>query len=80
MIMVARISLGQPFVSNSETVKVGFWVSASTPNPTDTIPGVFDEIITDPVRPYAYVHKGGAQIEVYNVHTAAVIATIASTN
>lgn len=73
------ISSSNSFVNNTEIVKVGFWVGSTAPNPRDTISGVFDEIITDPVRPYAYVHKGGSQIEVYNVHTAAVDAIIAST-
>lgn len=74
------INSSDSFAKNTEVVKVGFWVGASAPNATDTITGVFDEIITDPVRPYAYVHKGGSQIEVYNIHTAAVIATISSTS
>jgi len=73
------ISSSNSLISNSETVKVGFWVGSTAPNAVDTITGVFDEILTDPVRPYAYVHKSGSQIEVYNVHNASLVATIAST-
>jgi len=73
------VTSSNAFVSNSQTVAVGFWVGAAAPNASDTVNEIFDGIITDPIRPYAYVHKGGSQIEVYNVYTAEVAATIAST-
>ncbi len=34
------------------------------------------EVVTDPIRPYAYVHNDGNDIFVYHVYTGALVATI----
>lgn len=61
-----------------QTIQVGLWVGASDP-PTATVLDVASSaVITDPVRPYAYVHAGGTSITIYNVFTTQVVATLSS--
>ncbi len=67
-----------PDVSATETIQVGLWVGAADPAAATTLSVASTAVITDPVRPYAYVHAGGSSITVYNVFTTQVVATIAS--
>jgi hypothetical protein len=60
-----------------ETVRVGLWIGSATPPAIQTVSGAFRMVAVDPVRPYAYVHRGGPDIEVYNVFTGALVATFA---
>lgn len=70
------VTSGDTSIANSETIKVGFWVGATDPNASDSLALTYAEIATDPIRPYVYMHNQGAGIDVYNVHTAALVTTI----
>lgn len=70
------VSSSNAAITNSETIRIGFWVGSSDPASTDTLSGTYYEAVTDPIRPYVYVNNAGTGIEVYNVHTAALVDTI----
>jgi hypothetical protein len=61
-----------------DTVRVGLWVGATPPEPVTTVAASYARVATDPIRPYAYLHAGGAGIDVRNVLTGAPVATIPS--
>ena len=71
------ITSSNPKVTTPEIIKVGFWVGATDTNSTDLINLQFAEIITDPIRPYVYVHNSQSEFKIYNIHTAALVDTIA---
>src|SRR5262249_47322838 len=53
------------------------WVGSATPGPV-AVSETFTELIADPVRPFVYMHSGGTSLSVYNVHTGALVTTIAN--
>lgn len=65
-------------VEGHDTIRVGFWVGSADPNASDVLPLTYTEVATDPIRPLIYMHAGGTDIDVYNVHTAAYVKTIAN--
>lgn len=87
----ANVTVSSPDVSitNSETIRVGFYVSASTPLASQTTEppelAVGATLISDPIRPYVYAStkfacNGGpstSAIYVYNIHTGATVASLA---
>jgi hypothetical protein len=58
--------------SATETVRVGLWVGAATPDPVSVLGTPFVAVATDPVRPYAYLTDGGPSIRPLNVYTGAL--------
>ena len=64
-------------VELADVVQVGLWVGSATPGPV-AVSGSFTELVADPVRPYLYVHGGGTDLSIYNVHTGASVATVAN--
>jgi DNA-binding beta-propeller fold protein YncE len=70
------IDSSDPTIEAPETIRVGFWVSSADSNPTDTLNLTYTELATDHIRPLVYMHDGGSNIDVYNVHTSAFVRTI----
>lgn len=60
-----------------DTVRVGLWVGSAAPPAIRTVAGSFRTVVMDPVRPWAYVHRGGEDVEVYHAFTGALVATFA---
>jgi len=73
-----------PGVANTETIQVGFWVGSTAPPASSSIFAAttkyvsLAEMALDPVRPYVYVHGGGPDLTVYNLHTGTVVTTLAA--
>jgi Viral BACON domain len=67
-------------IPGTETIRVGLWVGAATPDPASptTVSAQYQEVVADPIRPYAYLHDGGTDVTVYNVYTGAVVRTLSS--
>lgn len=57
-------------------IRVALWKSATGITAVTTLPQQYTNVVADMIRPYAYAHNGGTDIDVYNVHTAQKIATI----
>ncbi|MEP4053278.1 MAG: hypothetical protein ABJN22_13630 [Litorimonas sp.] len=77
----AFVTLSSPDseISETETIRVGFWKSAQSPSDTPTrVGGMFPEdlIVTDPVRPLAYVHSGEREINIVNVYSGNIEKTL----
>ena len=78
---VANVLLSSPDseISETETIRVGFWKSAMMPSDTPVaVGGIFPEdlIVADPVRPLVYVHSGETEINIVNVYTGNVEKTL----
>ncbi|MEW6331881.1 MAG: hypothetical protein AB1560_10510 [Pseudomonadota bacterium] len=81
------VSSDDPTISNAETVRVGFYVSAASPADSLSVDTTGFNVVADPVRPYVYVTGGSAcsssfggvssDLAVYNIYTGALVATIA---
>jgi hypothetical protein len=56
-------------ISLTPPIRVSLWKGAATPAANSVVPLPYTTVITDPSRPYAYAHNGGAVIDVYNVYT-----------
>lgn len=74
----ATVTISSPDagIENTETIRVGFWVGSSDPASVFSDSTAYSEIIADAIRPYAYAHNGGTDIDIYNVYTGAVVDTI----
>ncbi len=72
------VSSSDVTIENSEVIRVGFWVGSTGPNAHDILSLDYTEITADPIRPYVYMHNGGTDIDVYNVHTANYATTISN--
>lgn len=70
------ISSDEPSVTNTEMIRIGFWVGTTTPSSTTNISGTFQQVMADPIRPYVYVHAAGTTISVYNIYTGGLVTTI----
>ena len=53
----------------TQPIRVALWKGAATPAANGVAPLPYTTVVTDPARPYAYAHNGGAVIDVYNVYT-----------
>jgi hypothetical protein len=63
------VQSSDPDATAPEPIRVAFWRGAASPAAQTTAPLPYTNVVTDPARPYAYVHNGGAVIDVYNVYT-----------
>lgn len=59
-----------------EVIRVAMWKGTRTPSSNATTVLPYSNVITDPIRPYAYVHNGGAYIDIYHLYTGQKIASI----
>lgn len=59
-----------------EEIRVAFWKGSRTPSSNTTTVLPYSNVITDPIRPYAYVHNGSAYIDVYHLYTGQKVASI----
>lgn len=59
-----------------ETVAVAIWKGSTTPSSNVTLPKAYSNVIGDPIRPFAYLHNAGSEIDVYNLYTGTKISTI----
>ncbi|WP_167761478.1 BACON domain-containing protein, partial [Duganella callida] len=60
-----------------EPVRVALWVGAAAPTAATRTALSYANVAADPLRPYIYVHNGGAYVDVYNIYSGAKEATIA---
>jgi sugar lactone lactonase YvrE len=74
----ATVSLHSPdaTVSTAETLRVALWKGSATPGTITRLNKRYLHLKTDPIRPYLYANAGGSGIDVYNVYTTALVATI----
>ena len=63
------LQASDPDATAPEPIRVGLWKGTAAPAGKSTITVPYANVVTDPVRPYAYVHNGGAVIDVYNVYS-----------
>ncbi len=70
------VTFGSSMAYSSETLRVGLWVGDSAPTSMSAVPGTYQALETDPIRPYAYVHNGGSTLHVYNIYTASLVTSI----
>jgi hypothetical protein len=70
---VATITLAasDPDATAPEPIRVALWKGTDSPSAKLTLPLPYTNVSADPIRPYAYVHSGGAFIDVYNLYTGA---------
>ena len=66
----------QADVTAPETIRVALWKGTLSPLANVTLPAAYTRVVTDPIRPYAYVHNGSAAIDVYNLYSGERVATI----
>jgi hypothetical protein len=71
------LQASDPDASAPEPIRVALWKGAATPSGKTVVPLSYTNVITDPARPYAYVHNGGAVIDVYNLYTGLKEASMA---
>ncbi|OEZ58832.1 quinoprotein amine dehydrogenase [Duganella sp. HH105] len=75
---IATVTL-TPFdadASAPEPIRVALWKGTRTPNANVSTVLSYSNVVTDPIRPYAYVHNGGAYIDVYHLYKGQKVATI----
>jgi len=70
------IKPSDPDASAPEVIRVALWNGSETPKTASQTALTYTNLVTDPARPYAYVHNGGAYIDVYNVYTGRKEASI----
>ncbi|MTV41758.1 BACON domain-containing protein [Duganella radicis] len=70
------LSSGDATVAAPEPIRVALWKGAAAPSAMVKLTQSYAALVSDPVRPYVYLHNGGASIDVYNVYTARRVATI----
>lgn len=58
-------------------VRVALWKSTTGIAVVTSLSQSYTRVVADAVRPYVYVHNGGTDIDVFNVHTAQKIGSIA---
>lgn len=71
-----QVSSPDAEIENTETINVGFWVGTTDPGEVASVNIGYSEIASDPVRPYVYLHNGGADIDVYNVYNQSLASII----
>jgi hypothetical protein len=65
------ISSTDPDAVAPEVIRVALWKGSATPAALSTATLPYTNVTADPLRPYVYMHNGGAVIDVYNVYTGA---------
>ncbi|MRW87326.1 quinoprotein amine dehydrogenase [Pseudoduganella sp. FT26W] len=65
-----------PDATVPEPIRVALWKGSAAPTASTTTVLPYTNVVTDPARPYAYVHNGGAYIDVYNMYTGLKEASI----
>ncbi|WP_229219146.1 quinoprotein amine dehydrogenase [Duganella sp. BJB1802] len=55
--------------SAPEPIRVAMWKGTHTPVANVSTVLTYSNVITDPIRPYAYVHNGGAYVDIYNLYS-----------
>lgn len=65
-------------VSAPEPVRVAIWKGSSAPVAITKLATAYKSLVADPIRPLVYAHNGGTDIDVYNLYTAAKVASITS--
>jgi hypothetical protein len=70
-VATATITLkpSDPDVATPEVIRVALWKGTAAPTASTSTALPYTTVATDPLRPYAYVHNGGAYIDVYNTYT-----------
>ncbi|MTV37681.1 BACON domain-containing protein [Duganella radicis] len=71
------VTATDPDAQAPEKIRVALWKGSATPSGAVKTTLPYTNVATDPIRPYAYLHNGGAVIDVYNVYTGAREASIA---
>lgn len=74
----ARVTIhsDDPSIARDELVEVGLWVGATAPAAVVAAPAApYAAVAADPVRPYAYAHAGGTEVQAVNVYTGAIVRT-----
>jgi len=75
----AKVAVYPEFGSAAgDEIRVGLWVGAATPASMSSLAKTAVALVTDPIRPYVYVHDGGTDLEVYNVYSGSLVKTIGS--
>ena len=75
---IATVTL-TPFDADAtapEPIRVALWKGTNTPGANVSTVLAYTNVITDPIRPYAYVHNGGAYVDVYNLYNGQKVNTI----
>lgn len=62
--------------TNTETVRIGFWVGSTTPGATTMLQGASAMHVADPIRPYVYRYESGGNISVQNIYNSSLIGSI----
>lgn len=62
--------------SAPEVIRVALWKGTAAPSAASSAGLPYSNVVTDPLRPYAYLHNGGAVIDVYNLYTGQKEASI----
>jgi hypothetical protein len=62
-------------IESVRPLRVSLWVQPAHTNIYEVISATYTDIVADTMRPYVYAHNGG-DIDVYNVHTRAQLASI----
>jgi hypothetical protein len=77
-VATATITLAalDPDATAPEPIRVALWKGTAAPTAAISTALPYTNVVTDPARPYAYVHNGGAYIDVYNVYTGLKEASI----
>ncbi|HEV7716913.1 MAG TPA: hypothetical protein VGO53_15045 [Steroidobacteraceae bacterium] len=76
---VATVTLASsdPTIERNETIRVGFWVSATAPavHQDVALPNGAVALAANPVEPYAYVASDDGSIRSYNIYTGSLVQT-----
>lgn len=70
------LTASDPDAVAPEVIRVALWKGAAAPAAPVTPALPYTTVAADPLRPYVYLHNGGAVIDVYNVYTGAKEASI----
>jgi len=75
------ISSADAAIVNSETVRVGFYISSTDALALTSVAGLNQAeyptgLVADPIRPYVYVSSMASDISVYNVYSGELVTTI----
>ena len=63
-------------VAAPEVVKVALWKSDTDPAATSKLSSNYRALVADPIRPFFYVHGGGAALDIFNVYTAQKVGSV----
>ncbi|MBV6325181.1 BACON domain-containing protein [Duganella violaceipulchra] len=65
-----------PDAGAPEPIRVALWKGTRTPQANASTTLSYANVATDPIRPYAYLHNGGAYIDIYNLYNGQKTGTI----